>query len=432
MANDLNYVAREEGQIGKVFYDNLLAQPDYVRKYFPPTSGESDSEYTRRPKVAIPIASSIVDRIINILLQGSVITTSSEESQERLDSLIVDLNMNEFVRDMITNTIVTGNNLALIRVDSTNEEIPLVLENWDGPWVWMKGALSGYEYTMRDGMMVPVLSDDIKDDQRTVVIVDNVQFGDIQHNLPFSPSVLTRNIDKYDDGVWGKSYIMRFNDMVVEYNHIVSQISKSIKVLQNIWVTNRDVDNPENPIRLSPDRINFLGDGGTLEQSVRNMNLTEEREYLNILEHQISRTSQVPAELAGLKDAGKLPSGIALSILMQPLIELTERYRDIFRPSVEDLAYKVLATDYILEGSTIPTDLEVELQTDDAIFPEDRTNRINEIVTLKKEGLLNVEQAQTLLEPMLNIDLTIVTEPTPEPIPEPIPVPEPIPEEGVR
>lgn len=404
---DINYTAREEGQKGRVFYQNLLASPEYTRKYFPITTGETDSEYLRRPKISIPISSSIVDRITNILFQGAVIT-STQAAQERLDELIIDLNLMEFIRDMITNTIVTGQNLALLRAIDGKDNMQVVsLENWDGPWIWLKGSLSGYEYTMRDNLMVPVLSSDVKNS--TVVLVDDMMFGNIKHNLPFTPSVLTKNIDKYDDGVWGKSYIARFSDMVVEYNQIVSQISKSIKVLQNIWTTNRDVDNPDNPIRLSPDRINFLGETGVLQQAVRNLDLNEEREYLNILEHQISRTSQVPAELAGLKDAGKLPSGIALQILLQPLVEITERYRNIFIPAIEDLCYKVLYMDYVVRGETPPRGLEVNVQTNNAIFAEDKKEVIDNVVLLKKEGLISLEQAQLLLEPILGIDLTLNT-----------------------
>ena len=410
--SEINYTAREEGSIGKVFYQNLLASAEYVKTYFPATPGETAAEYNNRPKISVPVTSSIIDRITNILLQGAVLTASTTEAQDRLDTVATDIQLPEFIRDMITNTIVTGNNLAVIRV----VENEIQLENWDGPWVWMKDGLSGYEYTMRDGLMVPVLSGDVKEDSRTVVIIDELQFGGVAHGLPFNPSVLTKNVDKYDDAKWGKSFVMRFNDLVVEYNHIVSQISKSIKVLQNVWVTNRDVENPENPIRLSPDRINFLGQDGVLQQAIRNLNLNEEREYLNILEHQISRTSQVPAELAGLRDVGKLPSGIALSILMQPLTELTERFRNLFVSAIEDLAYKVLSTDYIINGESIPKGLEIELQTDDAIFPEDRSNRIKETIDLKNAGLISVEQAQLLLEPILGIDLTVTTETTAAPV----------------
>lgn len=400
--NTTLYVMRQEGQEGKIFYQNLLATSTYSKKYFPPTPGETDGEYQRRPKVAIPITSSIIDRITNILLQGATITTSSEESQKRMDNLATDLNLAEFIRTMVTNTIVTGNNLAVIRI--VNNEIKL--EHWDGTWVWINDELSGYEYTTRDGLMVPVLSSDIKEEKRTKVVIDDVQFGGVKHNLPYNPSTLTKNIDRYDDDNFGKSYVMRFNDMVVEYNHIVSQISKSIKVLQNVWVSNRDVDNPENPIRLSPDRVNFLGVDGTLEQAIRNLNLTEEREYLEILEHQISRASQVPAELAGLKDAGKLPSGIALQLLLQPLTELVERYRNLFVPAIEEFSLKVLSTDYIIENKPIPTDLQVDVQVNTSILPEDRKDRIAEIITLKNEGLITTEQAQLLLEPVLDLDLT--------------------------
>ncbi len=351
---NINFTAREEGTISKLFSQNLLAREEYSQIYFPTTAGESASEYARRPKIAIPITSSIIDRITNILFQGAIITTDTPETQVRMDEISTDLQLQEFTRDMITNTIVTGQNLALIRVVSEKEGDVIKLENWDNPWIWLKDGLSGYEYTERDGLIVPVLADDVKEEERTVVIIDDLMFGNVEHNLPFTPSVLTKNVDKYDDRIWGKSFVMRFQDLVIEYNHIISQMSKSIKILQNVWVTNRDVDQPENPIRLNPDKINYMGEDGTLQQAVRNLDLKEEREYLNILEYQISRTSQVPAEMAGLKDMGKLPSGIALQVLLQPLTALTERFKNFFIPAIDDLAYKILVTDYALRGKTMP------------------------------------------------------------------------------
>ena len=61
-------------------------------------------------------------------------------------------------------------------------------------------------------------------------------------------------------------------------------------------------------------------------------------------------------------------------------------------------------------------DVKIKVQTDDVIFPEERANKIAEIIELKKNGLLNAEQAQMLLEPMLGIDLTLVTPTTPAPV----------------
>jgi hypothetical protein len=400
MNNPINYTARIDAAEGKLFYDNLLNNAQYVKKYFPASPGETSEEYIRRPKIAVPITSSIVDRIVNILNFKTVITANNKEAQDKLDTVSISVKLSEFIRDVMVNTLNTGNNLSVLRIVDRK----VSLENWDGTYVWMNGDLSGYEYTLRDDLIVPVLSPEVKEDKIVRVIIDEYVFGNIAHGLPFTPSVLTKNVDKYEDG-WGKSYPMRYADLIVEYNHIISQISKSIKVLQNVWVTNRDVDNPENPIRLSPDRINFLGVDGTLEQAIRNLNLKEEKDYLDILEHQISRASQVPAELAGLKDVGKLPSGIALQILLQPLVELIERLRTIFNPMIEQLALKLVLMQYIAEGKTPPSNLETTVQTNQSIFPEDRTAIINEVILLKKEGLINDEQARLLLEPIIGLDL---------------------------
>ena len=217
--------------------------------------------------------------------------------------------------------------------------------------------------------------------------------------------VLFVGIDKYDSGKYGKPFVSRCTELVLEYNHILSQIVKAVKILQNVWVTNLSADNPEMPIRLSPDTINFLGPDGKLEQAIRNLDLEEERKLLEILEFQISKASQVPAELIGLRDVGKLPSGIALQILLQPLVELIERIRPLFVLKTGELAEKLIRMKYAIDGKRAPDKIELDIQVNEAIFPDDRKEKIDEIITLKKEGLISIEQAQLLLEPYLKLTL---------------------------
>jgi hypothetical protein len=72
---------------------------------------------------------------------------------------------------------------------------------------------------------------------------------------------------------------------------------------------------------------------------------------------------------------------------------------------IEQLALKLVLMQYIAEGKTPPSNLETTVQTNQSIFPEDRTAIINEVILLKKEGLINDEQARLLLEPIIGLDL---------------------------
>ncbi len=403
------YIARVEGNEGKILYDDNLTSPDNLSTYFPKRAGESAMEYALRPKISVPITPSIINRIVNILNFQTSITTDNEEVQEVLNILLEDLNLIEYFRDISVNTLVTGNNLSVIRL---NEENQTSVENWDGRFVWQdnKSKLQGYEYTIVEDLMVPVYSDEVKEEDRTIIVIDERVFGATAHNLPFNPSTLSRNIDKYDDRRWGKSFIMRFDVMALEFNDIASQISKSIKILQNVFISNRETDNPERPLRLAPDRINFVGDGGTLEMLVRNLDLSEERNYLEILEGQISRASQVPSELSGLRLVGKLPSGIALALMLMPLTELLGRFRSLFEKTIIEVMNKVISIDYLKQGKSVP-EYELIVEQNENIFPEDRGDKIDEIILLHKEGLLPIEQEKQLLEPILDIELTQIEEP---------------------
>lgn len=397
------YTARTDASEGQLFYDNKLNHPQFEKKYFPQTKGETNTAYTQRPKIAVPISSSIVDRIINILNFNTIFSTENKEHQTIIDDLSAELNMSEVLRDIMVKTLVTGNNVTVI---TDGMEYPNI-KHWDGQYAEIvDNKLFGYQYVVKDDIIFPVLTEPSEKEKEniTTVLIDDKVFGDTQHILGFSPAVLFRNIDKYESGKYGKSYIERFNNLIVEYNQVISQASKSIKILQNVWKTNRSIDNPEKPIRINPDTINFLGADGTLEQVIRELDLSEEWTYLDRLEHQISRASQVPAELSGLKDVGKLPSGIALQLLLQPLTELTMRLRNSFQPKFIELMEKLVSMQYIIDGKTPPADLAITIQMNENVLPEDRTAKINEIITLKREGLISEEQSKLLIAPLLNIE----------------------------
>jgi hypothetical protein len=403
--NTERYLAHQDGFEGYVFYNNKLATPLFIKKYFPKTDGESESQYNRRPKISVPITTSIIDRIVNILNSHTVISVDNTEAQDKMDYLYLKLDLQEFIRDMLVNMLSTGNNLSVIRKGLDTPEI----ENWDGTYVnfdLINYGINGYEYTYKDGVIVPVLNSDVKEDEIRRVFIDDYLFGDIVHNLGFNPSVAIKSIDKYTSGKYGKPYPLRFGDLAVEFNHIISQMSKSIKILQNIWTSNLSVDNPEMPIRLDPDTVVFLGPNGILQQAARELDLSEEVRLLEILEHHISKSSQVPAELVGLRDAGKLPSGIALQILLQPLVELMDRLRPLFHKKVVELSEKLIKMQYLIEGKPFPKNLNVTVKSDESIFPTDRKERIDEVVLLKREGLIDDITAKLLLEPVLGVSIT--------------------------
>ena len=395
------FQARKDGFEGKLFYNNKIGNSQYVKKYFPPAEGELASSYNRRPKIAVPISSSIINRIVNILNFNTVVSLSDQKSQNLYDEMDDKLKLSEVHRDILVNMLSTGNNLTLFRLGYDYPEI----EQWDGTFLNLDYGINMIEYTIKNGVIVPVLSTEVKEEEVIRIMVDDILFGDVEHNLGFNPSVLAKSIDKYEDGIYGKSFVMRFKDMAVEFNQIFSQIAKAVKILQNVWTTNLLAEDPYNPIMLAPEHINFLGPDGKLEQAVRNLDLKEERMLLESLEFQISKASQVPAELIGLRDVSKLPSGIALQIILQPLTELIERLRPLYVSIVSEFTEKIVRMKYICDGKKAPEVIELNIRANENLFPEDKKEKIDEIITLKKEGLITEQQAKLLIEPYLKLDL---------------------------
>lgn len=397
------FIAREDANEGRIFYDNKLNTDENVSTYFPQTNGESYLQYGQRPKISMPIAGSIVDRVVNIMHTNMQLTASDVLSQTLLDEMVEALNLDEFIREMVVNAIIGGNNLTVIRA---GWDYPKP-ENWDGTFVnfdYIGSGMVGYDYTIDNGIIVPVYSDDVDEKDVISVFIDEWQWDEMIHGYGFTPAVVTRFVDMYSDGNYGKSYINRYKELVIEYNQTVSQMMRAIKIFQNVWNSNLSMENPENPISLTPDKINFLGPEGTLEQAAKNLNLNEEVRMLEILEHHIAKASQVPAELAGLRGVGKLPSGVALTILLQPLTELVSRLRPIYNLKIEELAEKLIKAKYLMMGKQPPQDLSVAVTSNETLFPQDRTARIDEIVLLKEKGLINDATAKLLIEPLIGIN----------------------------
>lgn len=390
MAN--KYVMRNDALLGKTFYYNRLTDREHLEKYFPRFPNESAGVYSRRPKLAPPIASSIIDRIVNIL--NSNLNIQVQGYQDKIDKIIEDVNLYEVLRDIIVNTLVTGNNLFITRFQL---DYPSV-ENWSGEWVSYEGKIKAYEYSLsKEGQKVPVLEDNSKETIYTEY-VNELIIDNIFHYWGFDPSVFTSNIDRYEYGNYGKTFIKRFNELIVHYNLFISQAAYSIRVLQNVWATNRSVDNPESPLIISPGYINYLGPNGLLEQVQRNLSTDEERQMMNKLEHHISRASQVPAELIGLENAGKIPSGVALSLIFQPLVELIDRLQLVYTPMVKRVVKKLLYMQLLIDKYSSPSldlspisypDVEVEIFTNRQVVPVERISTIDQLIKLKDMGAID-------------------------------------------
>lgn len=400
--NQLLYNLRLLAQEGEIFFQNRLADPSHVKKYFPPSP--SEKSYSRRPKIVSPVFTSIVNRIVNFTTNELKITYENV-APEITDYYTYEYELNNLIIRFLTDSLVYGN----VGVYLTQNMISGITElsAWDTRYIQILDNALLVEYLEKDGVILPIMasmSEDEKDYYKSYLITSDSING-IPHNLPFAPYNIFRCIDKYYlNPKYGTTYNERTKRLNVEYNHILSQISKQIKIMQNVWSTNR-LENPNEPISLDPERINFLGENGTLSQVVRELNITPEMEYIKELRRQISEASNVPNLSGNLEDvAGKIPSGVALTIAYQPLIDLVNRLRPIFIYTAEQLIYKLVYAESLRLNK--PTqNINVKIEVDSSVFDEGEKTTIDDVLKLKADGIINDIEARKLLADHLDLEV---------------------------
>jgi hypothetical protein len=390
----------EDAIEANIFYHNQLTHPTYVKKYFPIKLGENELQYKSRPKISVPITQGIIDRIINILLKTMKITSESIEIQEIINELYTKANFREQIRSILVNTIVTGNNLTVI---IPGWKIPQIIL-WQGEYVLNLGNQFGYCYTIdKERGAIPVTNSTIEKDI-IVVFIDEFMYGDLLHNFGINPSILTKNIDLYINNLYGKPFSLRFKDMVVDYNKVRSSENYQIIDLPTIWLTTANINDPYNPIQLQPGTITSVGKDGDLKQAARQVNIDPEEKYLETLERKISAVSQVPGELSGLKAVGQIPSGVALQILFEPLVEIVERFSSALLPKIVEITDLAIKMYYLSNEKMYPIDTELRIDLNKDIYPEAKNDTIDRVLLLLEKGIIDLEQAKRMIDPVVDID----------------------------
>jgi len=401
--NSKIYTMRKNALEGTVFYYNKLADVEYQKIYFPPTSNQPN--YWNAPKIAVPITSTFVNRLASTLHNGMQVVFTNPQLQNIWDSLANDLEWGEVSRSLLIDSLIGGNVLATIL---ENENKMPVLELWKGEYIFSLGEDNyGYEYILKDGssLMIPVISEPkLKPNEKLIrTLINDVQFGNTIHNLGFTPAVMFKSVDKDEDGMYGVPYYMRYRDLNIEYNHVMSQISKSIKIMQNVWVVKTSIISEDTPLRLDPDTINYVGQDGDLSQAVRNLNIDPEHTYASELLRLIHNAAQIPDFMSGLSGVGKVESGVALQIVSTPIIELTTRIRQSYKEDITELVGKLMSCLYLFNGTT-PPELEFDVKLNENIIPIDKQQEIDNVIKLVGAGIITAEQAQQITLPLFGLE----------------------------
>lgn len=391
------YAMRVKALEGELFYNNRLAESSYMREYFPPTEGEQN--YARRPKIAFPITGSVVDRLSALCYSGLEVTLASDSLQAVWEEIAERNNFREQARNMLVVPLSRACQVTVLHALPNGVK----WQNWPGEFAWYLNnnfyTAAGYEMVVDEqGNAKAVITSPPNNKKpkgyRALVVDENVfietegeEAAVTPHRLPFAPFVFARGVDLDADGRYASPFHLRFRDLNIEYNLTMSQVAKAIRILQNVWVTTKELDNPNFPLRLDPDTINHVGKDGKLEQAVRELNIQPELDYASRLKKQISERAQVPDFMTGLDDVGKVESGVAMSIVSGPLIELTDRIRPVFKANITDLVQKSVAMELMLRGQGAQ-EVEVEVRVQESVLPADVKTEVETLLNAKREGLI--------------------------------------------
>lgn len=119
----------------------------------------------------------------------------------------------------------------------------------------------------------------------------------------------------------GRSYVDRFRRLAINHTQTVSNIGQAIDVLPNIWKYTGEQKQIDK-LTIRTNQVVQIPTGGTFEQASRELNLSEDWKLVNYIEKMISLLGAIPAEVWDmLGSAGKVESGVALRLVMQPMAE---------------------------------------------------------------------------------------------------------------
>ena len=392
---------------GKVFYYNELAEPKWVEKYFPRTEGNPN--YAGDPHLSFPVSSDVLNRLASLVFKDMVLTVDPPSLQVWLDMPIARNGGTSIARDIIVKALYGGTYLVTL----VGTEIGVVYDTWTGEWTIIEdGALGGrpmigYQYKVVNGKRVPILGNPEKDPSVFTVWLTDTTRGAAEnvHNFGFVPGVMFYNIDIEDETPYPNPYHIRYRDPLIEYDRLYSKVLKDVRILEAVWTTNKEREDPNNLLRMNPDTINYLGENGELKQAMTNYDITAKQFLLNSLKNHIATSAQVPDFMTGLQGVGKVESGVARSIVNAPLTEVTNRIRNDFKPPLLELFSKTLAAEYAIHNNgNKPPQFKIDIEFSKNIIPVDKKEELDLIDLALRMGTITTEEAAPKVRGLLDIE----------------------------
>lgn len=142
-----------------------------------------------------------------------------------------------------------------------------------------------------------------------------------------NPVAFFRGPDPDETQYRGKCYVDRFRNLAVQHSRLISTIGQAIEVLPNIWTYEGD-QKVIDKIIIRHGEVVQVPAGAKFQQAGRELNLSEDWKLAQYLEKTISILGCIPPEVWDtLGSAGKVESGVALRLTMQPMAEAVQLIR---------------------------------------------------------------------------------------------------------
>lgn len=229
-----------------------------------------------------------------------------------------------------------------------------------------------------------------------------------------NPVVFVKSPDHDETQCRGKSYVDRFRDLAINHSQTVSNIGQAIEVLPNIWKYTGEQKDIKN-ITIRSNEIVQIPENGTFEQAGRALDLSEDWKLVNYLEKTIALLAAIPAEVWDtLGSAGKVESGVALKLTMQPLVEGIDATRKAFAVAEKEkmrvtvnmfnahnpnrkIDLKNIRPTVNYKGKVIPVDEAVQIVSDLSLFDKG-VKSLTELVRKYHDEITTDEQAENWIK----------------------------------
>lgn len=385
--------ARIKGaEIGRAFYENTVTIGALGKQFFPA------KRFSGADLISLPIYSTVINKITN-----SMRNEIYYEKDAKIDALYSKYDLDNVMNIAMKNSLMTGS--TSLWLEKSDDK--LCINNWN-PWYTFKlfsedgknviGYMKRYVID-NQSLLSPLVKSGsnaieyieiVSSDNKWVIYQDGKPFYDENYNMPMMPVVWFDSIDMDDDNRYGIPFVDRFKNILIALNQLLTSSQRMMLCLPNTWYTTKDFQDSDNEISIRPDMINYVGSDKELAQTARELDLNEEKDFIEKYINSIYESSQLPPKEI-LSGAGKVESGIALSIIYSSFISLISSISTYGQRKEAELI-KAL---YFMEYGRELKDFEVKWTNN--ILPKDRDADLLYYTTLFDKNIITADELKDKL-----------------------------------